>query len=75
MSTGILAAPDLSLNVRYTRKVQENRGEVEEHQVEILEDEEHHGDLGSQKAGKSEVMNIVKGKLMSILCGCIKMRY
>lgn len=54
MSTSIVAAPDSSLNVRYTRKVQENRGAGEENQVEILEDEEHHADLGSQKAGKSE---------------------
>lgn len=54
MSASIVAAPDSSLNVRYTRKVQENRGDGEENQVEILEDEEHHADLGSQKASKSE---------------------
>ncbi|KAL7381962.1 hypothetical protein ABVT39_014235 [Epinephelus coioides] len=50
MSADALAAPDLSLNVRYTRDVQQNRGEGEEDQVEIIQDEEHHADLQSQKA-------------------------
>ncbi|KAL7381333.1 hypothetical protein ABVT39_004242 [Epinephelus coioides] len=50
MSADALAAPDLSLNVRYTRDVQQNRGEGEEDQVEIFQDEEHHADLQSQKA-------------------------
>ncbi|XP_051245553.1 CD209 antigen-like protein E isoform X14 [Dicentrarchus labrax] len=50
MSVDILAAPDLSLNVRCTRKVQENRGEGEENQMEITEDEEYHVDLGPQTA-------------------------
>ncbi|XP_073319750.1 uncharacterized protein [Pagrus major] len=48
MSAEILAAPDSSFNVRFTRR--ENRGEGEEMEVEILEDEEHHADLGSQQA-------------------------
>ncbi|XP_049458099.1 CD209 antigen-like protein C isoform X11 [Epinephelus fuscoguttatus] len=50
MSADALASPDLSLNVRYTRDVQQNRGEGEEDQVEIVQDEEHHADLQSQKA-------------------------
>ncbi|XP_044027301.1 CD209 antigen-like protein C [Siniperca chuatsi] len=50
MPASVPAAPDSSLNVRYTRKVQENRGAGENNQVEILEDEEHRADLGSQKA-------------------------
>ncbi|XP_078031979.1 uncharacterized protein LOC144467375 isoform X2 [Epinephelus lanceolatus] len=50
MSDDALAAPDLSLNVRYTRDVQQNRGEGEEDQVEIVQDEEHHADPQSQKA-------------------------
>ena len=51
MSAEILAAPDSSFNVRFIRT--ENRGEGEEMEVEILEDEEHHADLGSQQASKS----------------------
>lgn len=51
MSAEILAAPDSSLNVRLTSR--ENRGEGEETEVEILEDEEHHADLRSQQASKS----------------------
>ena len=47
MSAEILAAPDSSFNVRFTR------GEGEEMEEEILEDEEHHADLGSQQASKS----------------------
>ncbi|XP_044027311.1 CD209 antigen-like protein C [Siniperca chuatsi] len=50
MPASVPAAPDSKLNVRYTRKVQENRGAGEDNQVEILEDEEHRADLGSQKA-------------------------
>ncbi|XP_039677182.1 CD209 antigen-like protein E isoform X3 [Perca fluviatilis] len=50
MSADTVAAPRLSLNVRYNRNVQENSGEEEESQVEILEDEEHHADLRPQRA-------------------------
>ncbi|XP_044027308.1 C-type lectin domain family 12 member B-like isoform X3 [Siniperca chuatsi] len=50
MPASVPAAPDSKLNVRYTRKVQENRGAGEDNQVEILEDQEHRADLGSQKA-------------------------
>lgn len=67
MSADILAAPHLNLNVRYTRKVQRNRGEGEENEAETLEDEEHHADVWPQKASKSEIMNTVKGKLMLII--------
>lgn len=56
MSARILAAPDSSLNVRYTGRVQDNRGAGEENQLEISEDEKHHADPGSQKASKSEMM-------------------
>ena len=61
MSEEILAAPVLNVNVRCTRESEENRGEEEEYQVTfdgILEDEEHHADLGSKKASKSEMINI-----------------
>ncbi|XP_032364364.1 CD209 antigen-like protein E [Etheostoma spectabile] len=51
MSADAVAAPRLSLNVRYNRNVQETSGEEEESQVEILEEEEHHADLGPQRAG------------------------
>ncbi|XP_076610605.1 uncharacterized protein LOC143335223 [Chaetodon auriga] len=50
MSADILAAPHLNVNVRYTRKVQQNRREEEENHGEILEDEEHRADVGSQTA-------------------------
>ncbi|XP_028453854.1 CD209 antigen-like protein E [Perca flavescens] len=50
MSADSVAAPRLSLNVRYNRNIQENSGEEEESQVKILEDEEHHADLGPQRA-------------------------
>ncbi|XP_035849103.1 CD209 antigen-like protein E isoform X3 [Sander lucioperca] len=50
MSADTVAAPRLSLNVRYNRNVQENSREEEESQVEILEDEEHHADLRQQRA-------------------------
>ncbi|XP_030268035.1 CD209 antigen-like protein E [Sparus aurata] len=55
MSAEILAAPDSSFNVRLTRR--ENRGEGEEMEVEILEDEEHHADLGSQQARPNTEQN------------------
>ncbi|XP_034747468.1 CD209 antigen-like protein E isoform X8 [Etheostoma cragini] len=51
MSADAVAAPRLSLNVRYNRNVQGTSGEEEESQVEILEEEEHHADLGPQRAG------------------------
>ncbi|XP_034747474.1 CD209 antigen-like protein E isoform X2 [Etheostoma cragini] len=51
MSADAVAAPRLSLNVRYNRNVQETSGEEEESQLEILEEEEHHADLGPQRAG------------------------
>ncbi|XP_041812053.1 C-type lectin domain family 6 member A-like [Chelmon rostratus] len=50
MSADILAAPDLSLNARCNREVQQNRREEEENEVEIFEDEEHLADVRSQKA-------------------------
>ncbi|XP_034747476.1 CD209 antigen-like protein E isoform X4 [Etheostoma cragini] len=37
--------------MRYNRNVREISGEEEESQVEILEEEEHHADLGPQRAG------------------------
>ncbi|XP_032367612.1 CD209 antigen isoform X1 [Etheostoma spectabile] len=37
--------------MRYKRNVQETSGEEEESQVGILEEEEHHADLGPQRAG------------------------
>ncbi|XP_032367613.1 CD209 antigen-like protein E isoform X2 [Etheostoma spectabile] len=37
--------------MRYKRNVQESSGEEEESQVGILEEEEHHADLGPQRAG------------------------
>ncbi|XP_030268395.1 CD209 antigen-like protein A isoform X8 [Sparus aurata] len=55
MSAEILAAPDSSFNVRFIRR--ENRGEGEEMEVEILEDEEHHADLGSQQARPNTEQN------------------
>ncbi|XP_030268396.1 CD209 antigen-like protein A isoform X9 [Sparus aurata] len=55
MSAEILAAPDSSFNVRFIRT--ENRGEGEEMEVEILEDEEHHADLGSQQARPNTEQN------------------
>ncbi|XP_030266606.1 CD209 antigen-like protein D [Sparus aurata] len=55
MSAEILAAPDSSFNVRFIRR--ENRGEGEEMEVEILEDEEHHTDLGSQQARPNTEQN------------------
>ncbi|KAM8767275.1 CD209 antigen-like protein A isoform 7-T7 [Acanthopagrus schlegelii] len=55
MSAEILAAPDSSFNVRFTRR--ENRGEGEEMEEEILEDEEHHADLGSQQARPNTEQN------------------
>ncbi|KAM8767276.1 uncharacterized protein AB9X84_006199 [Acanthopagrus schlegelii] len=55
MSAEILAAPDSSFNVRFSRR--ENRGEGEEMEVEILEDEEHHADLGSQQARPNTEQN------------------
>ncbi|XP_036948686.1 CD209 antigen-like protein E isoform X2 [Acanthopagrus latus] len=55
MSAEILAAPDSSFNVRFTRR--ENRGEGEEMEEEILEDEEHHADLGSQQARSNTEQN------------------
>ncbi|XP_030268034.1 CD209 antigen-like protein E [Sparus aurata] len=55
MSAEILAAPDSSFNVRFTRT--ENRGEGEEMAVEILENEEHHADLGSQQARPNTEQN------------------
>ncbi|XP_034747469.1 CD209 antigen-like protein E isoform X9 [Etheostoma cragini] len=51
MSADAVAAPRLSLNVRYNRNVQETSGEEEESQLEILEEEEHHADLRPQRAG------------------------
>ena len=66
MSADTVAAPRLSLNVRYNRNVQENSGEEEESQVEILEDEEHHADLEPQRASKSEMMIVVKWKFLSV---------
>ncbi|XP_038580074.1 CD209 antigen-like protein C [Micropterus salmoides] len=56
----ILAAPDSSLNVRYTERVQENRRAGEENEVEISEDEEHHTDPGSQQARPQTLKNRVK---------------
>ncbi|XP_039677180.1 CD209 antigen-like protein C isoform X1 [Perca fluviatilis] len=50
MSADTVAAPRLSLNVRYNRNDQENSREEEESQVEILKDEEHHTDLRPQRA-------------------------
>ncbi|XP_039661652.1 C-type lectin domain family 4 member E-like [Perca fluviatilis] len=50
MAADTVAAPHLSLNVRYKRNVKENSGEEEENQVEILEDEEHHAELKPQRA-------------------------
>ncbi|KAM8767288.1 CD209 antigen-like protein C isoform 5-T6 [Acanthopagrus schlegelii] len=55
MSAEILAAPDSSFNVRFSRR--ENRGEGEEMEEEILEDEEHHADLGSQQARPNTEQN------------------
>lgn len=63
MSADILAAPHL--NVRFTREVQEDRGEGEENHVEILDEEEH---PGSQKASKSDMMNIVKREVDVSFC-------
>ncbi|XP_078127747.1 C-type lectin domain family 4 member E-like [Sander vitreus] len=51
MAADTVAAPRLSLNVKYNRNiVEENSGEEEENQLKILEDEEHYADLGSQRA-------------------------
>lgn len=51
---------NMSLNVRYTRNVQENRGKGEERrEVEMFSNEEHQTDLGSQTASKSEIFNIL----------------
>ncbi|XP_031154435.1 CD209 antigen-like protein E isoform X3 [Sander lucioperca] len=50
MAADAVAAPRLSLNVRYNRNVEENSGEEEENQVEILQDEEHYAELGPQRA-------------------------
>ncbi|XP_035856480.1 C-type lectin domain family 4 member A-like isoform X2 [Sander lucioperca] len=51
MAADTVAAPRLSLNVKYNRNiVEENSGEEEENQLKILEEEEHYGDLGSQRA-------------------------
>ncbi|XP_035856479.1 CD209 antigen-like isoform X1 [Sander lucioperca] len=50
MAADTVAAPRLRLNVRYNRNVEENSGEEEENQVEILEDEEHYAELGPQRA-------------------------
>ena len=66
MAADTVAAPHLSLNVRYKRNVKENSGEEEENQVEILEDEEHHAELKPQRASKSEMMSVVKGKFISV---------
>ncbi|XP_038580076.1 NKG2-A/NKG2-B type II integral membrane protein-like [Micropterus salmoides] len=60
MSARILAAPDSSLNVRYTGRVQDNRGAGEENQLEISEDEKHHADPGSQKARPQTPKNRVR---------------
>ncbi|XP_063755710.1 CD209 antigen-like [Eleginops maclovinus] len=46
----------MSLNVRYSRKAQENHSDGEENQVQILEDEEHYADLGSQKANITVIL-------------------
>ncbi|KAI3358223.1 hypothetical protein L3Q82_003217 [Scortum barcoo] len=71
MSSSIVAAPDSHLAVRYTRKVAEKRGDGEENEVEIFEDEEHHVDLGSQKANvlvtlEKEQLQIINDKLKNI---------
>ncbi|XP_028423789.1 CD209 antigen-like protein E [Perca flavescens] len=50
MAADTVAAPRLSLNVRYNRNVEENSGEEEENQVEILEDEEDYAELEPQIA-------------------------
>ncbi|KAF1394477.1 hypothetical protein PFLUV_G00000710 [Perca fluviatilis] len=50
MAADTVAAPRLSLNVRYNRNVEENSGEEEEKQVEILEDEEDYAELEPQRA-------------------------
>ncbi|KAM9340625.1 uncharacterized protein ABDE67_016364 [Symphorus nematophorus] len=63
MSSDIPAAPDVNLNVRCIRESQENRGEEEEYQVEILQDEEHHVDLESQKA--NVFLNLEKDQLQN----------
>lgn len=59
MSASILAVPDSSLNVRYSRRVHENRGARKENEVEISEAEEHHADPGTQKASKSEIKKLM----------------
>lgn len=60
MSASILALPDSSLNVRYSRRVHENRGARKENEVEISEAEEHHADPGTQKARSQTPKNCVK---------------
>ena len=66
MAVHALAAPRLSFNVRYTRNVKENSGEEEENQLKILEDEELYAELKPQRASKSDMMIVVKGKFISV---------
>ncbi|XP_042291485.1 killer cell lectin-like receptor subfamily B member 1B allele C [Thunnus maccoyii] len=74
MSTEIPAVPQLSLNVRYTRNVQENRGEGEENEVEIFSDEEHQIDFGSQTARPRTQKNpaaVKRSGLKAIMLGVL----
>lgn len=60
MSSEIYARPDLSKKVRYNRKVQEDKVEWEEVEVDIYENadaiRDDHTDFQSHEGGKWEIM-------------------
>jgi len=59
MSVDNLTAPNLSLNVRYMKKVHEKRRGEDGGHVEILQTGECPSDLGLQIASKKEILNVV----------------